>query len=146
MIYRNLGHVKVSSQHKSNRNGKAQVLQQRVTCHRVVFTETEHVKECVTPDQINKFFALDVSEKDIGRIPDECGNSFEDESFLKMTENDISFVGGHYQIPLPFRNVNATDSLPNNRPQAVSRAEWQKKKMLKNMKYHSDYVSLLRSS
>ena len=114
-----------------------------VICNRVMFTEIEHVKESVMPDQINKMFSLDFSERDIGQVPNECGMSIEDQKFLKKTEKNIVFEEGHYKIPLPFRDDNVADILPNNRAQAFSRAEWQKKKMLKQEKYYKDYVAFV---
>ena len=52
----------------------------------------------------------------------ENANSKEDEKFLKIMENNVKLVGGHYELPLPFRNKEI--SMPNNREQAVKRAMW----------------------
>jgi hypothetical protein len=54
--------------------------------------------------------------------------SQEDKLFLKRAEQGIRLVDGHYELPLPFRKENI--DLPNNRSQAIQRANWQK--MLQN--------------
>ena len=112
-----------------------------VVCNRIMFTDVNSVTECVTPMYVNKMFELDFSERDKGCIPGARGPSVEDSKFIEMTEKNVKTVGVHYEIPLPFREPPM--SIPNNRSQAVSRAEWQRRKMLKNQKYHSDYVAFV---
>ena len=54
-----------------------------------------------------------------------------------MVEREAQVVDGHYQVPLPFR-YDAI--MPKNKEQAIKRANWQKKKMLRDSKYRFDYT------
>ena len=66
--------------------------------------------------------------------------SQEDRKFLKLMKDKVTKMENHYQLPLPFRNeVN----LPNNRGQAVQRAEWLKKKLSLNPKMHQHYKEFM---
>ena len=58
-----------------------------------------------------------------------------------MVAKEKKVVNGHYQTPLPFRHNDVI--MPNNKEQAARRANWQKKKMLKDPKYRSDYVTFV---
>ena len=111
-----------------------------ISCHRIMLSQVTCPHECVIPQQINEMFELDF-ENDKGSYPGEKGLSIEDEKFTDTAKTNIKFRSGHYELPLPFRDPNV--KLPNNRPQAFSRAEWQRKKMLKNEKYHEDYVEFV---
>ena len=73
--------------------------------------------------------------------PDERGLSREDQKFLEFVEGNVSFEEGHYVIPLPFRRQD--EQLPSNRSQALSRLLWQRKKMLRDKSYFTDYVSFM---
>ncbi|XP_028405254.1 uncharacterized protein LOC114527759 [Dendronephthya gigantea] len=57
---------------------------------------------------------------------------------MEKVETGIRYNEGHYKIPLPFRTNDVT--MPNNKVQAIKRAEWQKRKMLKNEQYQRDYT------
>ena len=56
---------------------------------------------------------------------------------------EAKLVNGHYELPLPLRDPNF--NLPNNKQQAVQRAQWLKKKLLKNKQMHDDYINFIKS-
>ncbi|XP_064082740.1 uncharacterized protein LOC135198761 [Macrobrachium nipponense] len=120
-------HVKVSS------NG--------VSCHRLLVSDVQHVTDCITVESIRKYFELDFSERDLGSVPDERGLSFEDIRFVKRCQDDIEFRDGHFQLPMPFRDLNV--NLPNNKKQAVSRAKWQRRKMKNSEDYRQQYTAFM---
>ncbi|XP_066955790.1 uncharacterized protein [Macrobrachium rosenbergii] len=120
-------HVKVSS------NG--------VSCHRLLVSNVQHVTDCITVESVRKFFELDFSEKDLGSVPEERGLSFEDRRFVERCQDTIEFKDGHFQLPMPFRDPNV--SLPNNKKQAVSRAEWQRRKMKSSEDYRQQYTAFM---
>lgn len=60
---------------------------------------------------------------------------------MAKVSDGIKHTGGHYEKPLPFRQSEV--KLPNNRQQAFKRALWQRKKMLQNQQYRSDYVAFI---
>ena len=66
--------------------------------------------------------------------------SQEDKKFMTMMENECQFVDGQYVLPLPFRN---SITLPNNRNQAVQRANHLKRKLQKNDKFFNDYKNFM---
>jgi hypothetical protein len=74
-------------------------------------------------------------------LPDERGLSKEDQQFLNKAKEGIRFDHGHYEIPLPFRNNDT--HMPNNEIQAFSRANWQKKKLLRDDNYRTHYTSFM---
>ena len=66
---------------------------------------------------------------------------------LKRTESSwlwLKVVDGHYQVPLPFRCDDVT--IPNNKEQAIKRANWQKKKTLRDSQHRSDYVAFVNDT
>lgn len=67
--------------------------------------------------------------------------SIEDNRFLDIMKNGVKFLDGHYQLPLPFRNE--FPKLLYNREYAVKRAHGIRRKMLKNQKFHDEYVSFV---
>lgn len=112
-----------------------------VTCNSVIFQHVETFTEAIQPESITKMFELDFSENDKGSVPGEKGLSKEDHKFMKKTEESCKFNDGHYEIQLPFREDKVF--MPNNRKQAMTRLEWQKKKMEKNDKYFEDYKAFI---
>ncbi|XP_046557263.1 uncharacterized protein LOC124266512 [Haliotis rubra] len=111
-----------------------------LVCNRVILCEKSSVKECLAPSTIVRIFERDFSEQDLGKVPGEKGYSREDRRFMETAEEQVKYVNGHYELPLPFRD----DTLcANNRTQAQSRAKWQRKKMLQNEQYYKDYVGFV---
>ncbi|XP_068233460.1 uncharacterized protein [Palaemon carinicauda] len=89
--------------------------------HRLLVSDVQYVTDCITVESIRKYFELDSSERDLGSVPDERGLSFEDIRFVKRCKDDIEFRDGHFQLPMPFRDLNV--NIPNIKKQAVSRAK-----------------------
>lgn len=105
-----------------------------VTCHRITVREIETVKEVVSPQAIQQMFELDFDDH-------KSSYSQEDKKFMTGIEQSIQHHDGHYVIPLPFRESQMT--MPNNRDQALKRATWQRKKMLRDENYRNDYVNFV---
>jgi len=57
-------------------------------------------------------------------------------------KNKIKLTDGHYELPLPFRNLPV--SLTNNKYQASQRALWLKKKLLSNKQFYDDYAAFMK--
>ena len=74
-------------------------------------------------------------------FPEDLSYSQEDGRFVIKVSDGIKHTGGHYEIPLPFRQTEV--QLPNNRQQASKRALRQRKKMLQNQQYRSDYGAFI---
>ena len=110
-----------------------------VICRRITVREAESVKEMVSPQAIQQMFQLDFNDRQSG--PDEYSYSREDKKFIIGKEQSIQHHDGHYVIPLPFRNSQT--AMPNNRDQALKRAMWQRKKMLRDENYRNDYVNFV---
>ena len=110
-----------------------------VTCHRITVREVESIKEVVSPQAIQQMFELDFNDHKYG--PDEYGYSQEDKKFIREVKQGIRHQDGYYVIPLPFREPQLT--MPNNRDQALKRANWQRKKMLHDENYRNDYVNFV---
>ncbi|XP_068231995.1 uncharacterized protein [Palaemon carinicauda] len=91
--------------------------------------------------QILNILESDFIDSRVARYPGEKGLSPEDTTFMKKAESNVVFKDGHFEIPLPFRNQNLM--VPNNKILAIKRALYQKKKMQKDPKYHSDYVNFI---
>ena len=81
---------------------------------------------------------VDFNDHTVRKVLDERGS-------LKrtMVESETEVVDGHYQVPLPFRCDDVI--VPNNKDQAINRANRQNKKMLRDSQYRSDYVSFVNN-
>ena len=84
---------------------------------------------------------MDFDNHTVSKLPDEHGLSQEDRKFLTMVGRETKVVDGHYQVPLPFQCDDVT--VPNNKEQAIKRANWQKKKIIRDSQYRSDYVAFI---
>lgn len=83
-----------------------------------------HVKEIISPLQVERMFTLDFNDKGT----EEKSLSFEDRRFLKTAKEGIhQREDGHYEMPLPLRNENV--ELPNNKDLALSRLMKLKQKL-----------------
>ena len=114
--------------------------EEMTVCNRIVVQES--TKELMTPQSILNMFEMDFNEHRPAKTPGERGMSQEDCRFLNIVENGIDFRDGQYTVPLPFRYEHMR--LPNNKSQAVKRAQWQQKKMASNPQYHSDYKTFMQ--
>ena len=65
----------------------------------------------------------------------------EDVKFMKMMNQEVEYVNGHYVIPLPFKNEII--SMPNNRNVVLWRTQWLKKKLSKNPKMLQHYTEFM---
>ena len=111
-----------------------------ISCNRIVLQEVEHTKEILSPREVLRVLESDFKHCQVD-VPGERGHSLEDAIFLEKAASSIKLVHGHYQLPLPFRNPDIV--LPNNKGQAIKRALYQKRKMLQNQKYCTDYVQFV---
>ena len=113
----------------------------KIIANRITVREVETPKEFIAPKSLLKMLQLDFNDHTVSKVPDERGLSQEDRKFLSMVERETKVVDGHYQVPLPFRCDDVT--MRNNKEQAIKRANWQKKKMLRDSQYRSDYVAFV---
>ena len=113
----------------------------QIIVNRITVREVETQKEIIAPTSLLRMLQMDFNDHTVSKAPDEHGLSQEDRTFLSMVERETKVVDGHYQVPLPFRRHDVI--MPNNQEQAIKRANWQKKKMLRDPKYRSDYVGFV---
>ena len=114
---------------------------QTLVCNRISVQEVETVKEIINPDSILRMFEMDFNEYYSDTLPNERGHSQEDLKFFNIVQQDIQFVDGHFILPLPFKNSDV--QFPNNKCQAIKRANWQKRKMLTDSTYRDDYTKFI---
>ena len=62
--------------------------------------------------------------------------SAEDKQFMIMMENGAEYVNSHYRLPLPLRNPALI--VPNNRAIVEKRANYLKKRFMKNQEFFED--------
>ena len=110
----------------------------KTSSYRITVRELKPIKEVITPKSVLTMVDLDFNDRPTDS--DKHGYSQEDKKFLDIV-NIVRHVDGHYEMPLPFREPNVI--MPNNKEQAVKRAQWQRRRMLKNEKYHQDYIKFL---
>ena len=112
-----------------------------VTAKRITVREIENVKEISTPESLLQLFELHFNDMASRNFLEDLSYSQEDRRFITKVSDGIKHTGGHYEIPLPFRQTEV--QLPNNRQQAFRRALWQQKRILQNQQYRSDYVAFI---
>ena len=80
----------------------------------------------------------------LGRKDHKCDAkvSQDDVRFLTKMNAECNKIDGHYELPLPFRQQDVV--LPNNRNQAVKRAEGIKRRFASNAKYKEDYSRFMK--
>ncbi len=113
-----------------------------VSSNRIVVREIERSREQMTPASALRLLERDFAE-DRPTFPDEREMSIEDRRFLAIMESGTNFQNGHYMLPLPFRENDVI--MPNNIVAVTKRAEFQKRKMLKNSQYQADYKAFMDS-
>ena len=71
------------------------------------FEKGNSIAETDIKQMLNKMYESDFTEAKLGKksLPDAEDISFEDKKFLKVMDKEAKLVDGHYQVPLPFRNV-----------------------------------------
>ena len=98
-----------------------------------------NVKDSFIERRLNEMYMLDFNEE----CSERRAMSGEDLKFLQIMKDSCTLENGHYVLPLPFRNQEI--KLPNNRVQAVKRAEGMKKRMKKDEKFRVEYVEFMNS-
>ena len=111
-----------------------------ITVNLILIREVEKVKEILTLNALLDILQMDFNDHG---PPNGKACSQEDVLFMKKVEQNTHLRNGHYEIPLPFKQESI--NLPNNRQQAIQRANWQKKKLLRNEKYCRDYVNFVKT-
>ena len=104
------------------------------------FCIQDEVKESSLSSMLMDLYNNDFSESP-SCINSEYDVSQEDLRFLKLMEDDVKVIDGHYQLPLPLRDK--TFNFPNNKSQAHQRAEWLKRKLQTNKRMHGDYCKFM---
>ena len=67
--------------------------------------------------------------------------SQEELKFIEILKNGTEVVGGHYQVPLPFRKDEI--NLPNNCSQAERRFACLERKLSRNAQFKQDYMTFM---
>lgn len=75
------------------------------------------------------------------KINDRREHSQEDKRFIQHVDKSIQFQNGHYEIGLPFRDVNL--KMPSNRDQVKQRLKGIKNRMQKDSKFKEHYESFM---
>ena len=114
-----------------------------ITANRIMVREVETSKEIMAPETLLRMFEMEFNDHSMGKVPEQRGHSQEDRKFLNMVENRVRQVNGHYEIPLPFRQQDV--NMPNNKEQAIKRANWQRKKMGRDDRYRTDYNTFVNT-
>ena len=85
-------------------------------------------------EKVDRFWKLESS----GIYEQEKSMSVDDRRVLALWDEKVSFSGGHYVFPIPFKS--STLKLPDNRQMAEKRLSSLKRKLEKNKDLHQKYV------
>ena len=91
--------------------------------------------ESLLPEKVERFWQMETS----GIYEQEKGMSVDDRHVLALWDEKVSFSGGHYVLPIPFKNP--TLKLPDNRQMAEKRLSSLRCKLTKNRDLHQKYVN-----
>ncbi|XP_057302738.1 uncharacterized protein LOC130636904 [Hydractinia symbiolongicarpus] len=69
--------------------------------------------------------------------------SLQDRKFLKLMDENVKLVDGHYQLPLPFNDPMCV--FPTNKSEAIKRANSLKRKLQQNQRMHDDYCTFMKT-
>lgn len=97
------------------------------------FLSPSRVVDTSISDSLKAMYETEFSE----RFTEGKALSLEDKRFLEIMNTGVKKVAGHYEAPVPFRNVNV--SLPNNKPLALHRLLTKKPKMQRDESYRKEY-------
>jgi len=100
---------------------------------RIVLRTT--AKEVITPQEILGFFGREEG------YSSKKGHSVEDAKFLKIMQDGMRKVDGHFEMPLPFRNPN--DLPANNKVVAAQRLKSIAKRFDKDAEFRKLYVDFM---
>ena len=84
--------------------------------------------------KVDRFWKLESS----GIYEQEKSMSVDDRRVLALWDEKVSFSGGHYVLPIPFKS--STLKLPDNRQMAEKRLSSLRRKLEKNKDLHQKYV------
>ena len=114
---------------------------QMISCNWIALQGIEYANEVILPEAIVKVLQRDFSEySDCSVDGEDRGFSVNDAKFMKLMNDNVKLDDGHYVLPLPFKG---NPSLPNNKSQALKRAQQQKSKMMRDSTYHQYYVDFM---
>ena len=118
-------------------------------CHLVAvdssvrFTVQNELKDRTIEEMMLAMFSQDFSENQPQENQDVVMMSQEDFEFMKLMDKENQFIDGHHCLPLPLRSESF--KFPNNRKQAVQRAESLKRKLNRNHQMYNDYKEFINS-
>ena len=101
------------------------------------FTSSIPIRDQIISKELQHMYNVDFPEDKA----EEISLSVEDARFLELMKTSVTKVGGHYQLPLPFRNPEF--QVPNNRAQAFRRLESTRRRMIKDEAYRKDYCKFM---
>ena len=85
-------------------------------------------------EKVERFWQLESS----GIYEQEKGMSVEDRRVLALWDEKVSFSGGHYVLPIPFKSPSL--KLPDNHQMAEKRLSSLRHKLSKNQDLHQKYI------
>jgi hypothetical protein len=109
--------------------------ERKVNVNHITIREIQSIKEIVTPKLLLDALAIDFNE--YGTVSTDSsgkGYSGEYELFMQKAEKGIWLSDGHAIV------------MPNNKKQAIKRADLQRKKMLKDDNYRKDYTAFMEAN
>ena len=74
-------------------------------------------------------------------VDDKTEMSQDERRFMQNAEETVELKDGHYQISLPFKDRVAL--VPNNKSQALRRANWLKKRLERDTKFCENYKAFM---
>ena len=110
-----------------------------------------NVKESELPEMIQRMYEYDFVESsisphlltgaktDVSESECEKALSCNDRKFIRLMQNSVRQVNGHYELPLPLID----QSLPNNKVQALKRLRGLRQRFDKDEKYKNDYICFM---
>ena len=106
--------------------------------HQRHLVPTTSCKEVHIENQLKEMYTHDFPEAHA----EKAAMSNEDRKFLKMMDEGIAKIDGHYSLPLPFKTPDT--QLSNNKSYALHRLESVKKKMQKDASFKKEYTEQIQ--
>ena len=116
-------------------------LEETISCHRLSFKVDTHVLDKLVSDNLKMIYHHDFSE-DCTEKKDLSNEDRKFRKFIRLMNNEVVKVDGHYQLPLPFKYPNKV--VPNNRSQTAKRLMSAKNKMIRSDQFRKDYCEFMR--
>ena len=126
----------------------------KVSCNQVAVTQADtkevgrhffqvkkEVKENHLPDMLQQMYNHEFTKCQLLVNKDLADMSQEDLKFIETLKNGTELVGGHCQVPLPFRKDDV--NLRNNRSPAEKIFACLKKRLSRNPQFKQDYVKFM---